>query len=66
MEAKLEQLARAALRRGGLAVRSLAQDLLQETSSFWNLLRPTTKKPRVLAMAAALVELLALRQLLQP
>jgi hypothetical protein len=58
----LEQLARAALNREGLQLRSLAQDFLRENHRLSNHARPATNDARVLAAAAALIELFAARQ----
>ena len=60
--ATLEQLAEASLQRDGLRARSLAQDLLRETTHLSDLPRPASADPRLLSMAAALVELLAARR----
>ena len=60
--ATLESLARASLNRDSLMVRSLAQDLLRSTRNFATLPRPTTNDAQLLVVAAALAELLALRQ----
>jgi hypothetical protein len=57
----LEQLAEAALNRESLLLRSLTQDLLRETPNLSDCLKPQTDDPRILAAAASLVELLALR-----
>jgi hypothetical protein len=59
---KLEQLALAALDRDGLRLRSLTQDFLRENGRLSDSERPTTDDARVLAAAAALIELFALRQ----
>ena len=59
--ATLEQLARAGLDRDSLRLRSLAQDLIRETTRLSTLPRPAGDDPRLLAMAASLVELLAAR-----
>jgi len=66
METTIEQLAHAALQREGLRVRSLAQDLLRETDSYQDFPRPATNDLSTLVMAAALVELLAIRQNQRP
>ena len=58
----LEQLARAALDREGLQLRSLAQDFLHENHHLSDYARPAINDARVLAAAAALIELFALRQ----
>jgi hypothetical protein len=64
--ATLEQMAKAALNREGLKLRSLTQDLLRETSNLSECPRPQTNDSRVLAAAASLVELLALRVRQEP
>ena len=58
---RIEDLACAAIGREALTLRVLAQDLLrqQPDASSWR--RPASTDPRVLAVAAALTELLALR-----
>ena len=58
----LEQLARAALGREGLQLRSLAQDFLRENQPLSDYARPATNDVRVLTAAAALIELFALRR----
>ena len=58
----LEQLARAALDREGLQLRSLAQDFLHDNHRLSDYARPTTSDTRVLAASAALIELFAMRQ----
>ena len=58
--ATVDQLAAAVLEGDGLAARSAAQDLLQQ-SPLASVSRPMTDDPRVLAVAAALLELLAER-----
>jgi hypothetical protein len=57
----LEQLAEAALNKESLLLRSLTQDLLRENPNLSDCPKPQTKDSRVLAAAASLVELLALR-----
>jgi hypothetical protein len=57
----LEQLAQAALNRESLLLRNLTQDLLRETPNLSECPKPQTTDSRVLAAAASLVELLALR-----
>lgn len=57
----IKALAEAALRRDGLQVRSLAQELVRSTPRFSDVPRPTSHDARILAIAAGLVELLALR-----
>jgi predicted secreted protein len=58
---KIEQLAQAALNRESLQLRSLAQDLLRENPRLSDTPRPGTDDPRLLAVAASLIELFALR-----
>lgn len=58
----IEQLAQAALNRESLQLRSLTQDFLHENQRLSEYARPTTTDARVLAAAAALIELFALRQ----
>ena len=58
----LEEVARAALNRDTLQLRSLTQDLLRATPRLETTPRPTTDDMRILSFAAALIELLALRQ----
>jgi hypothetical protein len=60
--ATIEDLARAALRRDSLELRGLAQDFLRDTPRFDTLPRPALADARLLALAAALVELLAARR----
>jgi hypothetical protein len=62
----IEQLAEAALQRDSLRLRSLTQDLLHETPRLSDVLRPASTDPRVLSTAAALIELLAVRQQQNP
>lgn len=57
----VEKLATAALQRDSLRLRSLVQDLLVGDRALHTLPRPVTDDPRVLAIAAALLELLASR-----
>jgi hypothetical protein len=57
----IEALAEAALRHDSLQVRSLAQELVRTTRRFSDIPRPTSRDARILAVAAGLVELLALR-----
>lgn len=58
---RVEDIARAALAYDALEVRSLVQDLLREGPDWETLPRPASPDLRVLAVAAALVELLAAR-----
>ena len=57
----IEQLADAALKGDTLLLRSLTQDLLRERPQLGNYPRPQTDDPRLLAAAASLIELFALR-----
>jgi hypothetical protein len=57
----LDQLAEAALAREALKVRSLAQELMRVPDRLAQLSPPASAEPQVLAVAAALVDLLALR-----
>jgi len=57
----IEQLAEAALNGESLLLRSLTQDLLREHPSLSEYPKPQTNDARLLATAASLVELLALR-----
>lgn len=57
----LEQMAEAALKRESLLLRSLTQDLLRENPNLSECPKPQTNDSRILAAAASLVELLALR-----
>ncbi len=58
----IEQLAEAALQRDSLRLRSLVQDLTRAKINWTTLPRPETKDTRLLAIAASLAELLAMRQ----
>jgi hypothetical protein len=58
----LEQLAQAALDRDSLHLRSLVQDFSHENPRLSDHVRPAINDPRVLSVAAALIELLAARQ----
>ena len=58
----LEQLAEAALQRDSLRLRSLVQDMTRAKTDWNSLPRPKTKDARLLAIAASLAELLAIRQ----
>ena len=60
--ATLEQLARAALNRDSLRLRSLTQDFLRENQSLDTTARPATDDVRLLPVAAALIELFAERR----
>jgi len=57
----IEQLAEAALNGESLLLRSLTQDLLRENPILSKYPKPRTNDSRILAAAASLVELLALR-----
>ncbi len=57
----IEQLAAAALAGESLLLRSLTQDLLREQPRLSAVPKPQTEDTRLLAAAASLVELLALR-----
>jgi hypothetical protein len=59
---QIEELAQAALARDHLKLRSLVQDLTRSKANFSQVPRPSTQDPRLLSIAAALVELLATRQ----
>jgi hypothetical protein len=58
----IEQVGHAALERDNLRLRSLVQDLLRSKIPFSKLPRPASRDPRVLALSASIVELLAARQ----
>ena len=58
----IEALAKAALQRDSLRLRSLVQDMTRARTNWSDLARPTTKDTRLLAIAASLAELLAARQ----
>jgi len=58
----IEQLAEAALQRDSLRLRSLVQDIVRSNINWSMVARPNTKDARLLALSAALVELLAARQ----
>jgi hypothetical protein len=58
---QIEQIAKAALQRQSLELRSLVQDFLRSQPMLVNVPRPQTDDKSVLAMSAALVELFALR-----
>ena len=57
----IEQLAQAALDGESLLLRSLTQDLLRQTPSLSEYPKPQTNDSKLLAAAASLAELLALR-----
>ena len=63
---QIEQLAQAALARDHLKLRSLVQDMTRSQIDFGKLPRPSSKDPRLLAISASLVELLALRNKQKP
>ena len=58
----IEQLAEAALERDSLRLRSLVQDMIRSETDWSSLPRPMVKDVRLLAIAASLTELLAMRQ----
>ena len=58
---QIEQLAQTALERDHIQLRSLVQDLTRAKVNWSKLPRPSTNDPRLLAICAALTELLALR-----
>lgn len=58
----IEPIAEAALQRDGLQLRHLTQALLRACADLSVVPRPRTSDPRVLAVAAALLELLAGRR----
>ncbi len=58
---RIEQLAEAALSRDSLLLRSLTQDFLRENPILIECVKPQTNDSRILAAAASLVELFALR-----
>jgi len=58
----LEQMADAALKRDSLRLRSLVQDWVRSGEPAISLPRPNTADTKILAVSAALAELLALRQ----
>jgi len=58
----VEQLAEAALQRDSLRLRSLVQDMTHAHTDWSSLPRPQTEDARLLAIAASLAELLAVRQ----
>ena len=62
----VDQLTDAALKLDNLTLRSLAQDFLNEAKPIRNYPRPLTDDPTALAVAAGLLELLALRLRQQP
>ena len=58
---QIETLAQAALEGESLRLRSLVQDLFQESPRLVNIAKPNIDDPRLLATAAALLELIANR-----
>ncbi len=58
---QIEQLAEAALKRDSLRLRSLLQDWLETAPVVSTVAKPLTSDPRVLAVSAALLELIAAR-----
>lgn len=59
--AQIEQIAKAALQRESLLLRSLVQEFLRSEPVLADIPTPQTNDKSVLAMSAALLELLALR-----
>lgn len=57
---QIEQMATAALRRDGLQLRSLVQDFLRDQPVIADVPQPQTDDAALLAMSAALLELLAI------
>ena len=57
----IEQIAEAALNRDGLLLRSLTQDMLSKHPILSDCPKPETDDPRILAAAASLIELFAMR-----
>jgi hypothetical protein len=57
----IETIARTALQRDSLQLRSLVQDFLRSNALLATIARPATDDQSVLALSAALLELLALR-----
>ena len=55
----LEQLAEAVLQRDSLLARSLSQDFLRQERLLYDVPRPSSKDERLLATAAAIIELFA-------
>ncbi|MCC7164609.1 MAG: hypothetical protein IT331_19095 [Anaerolineae bacterium] len=58
---QIEQIARAALSGDSLQTRSLTRDFMQQQEVLEDLPRPRTTDARVIALAASLAELFALR-----
>jgi hypothetical protein len=58
---QIEALAEAAIQGDSLRLRSMVQDLFQESPCLANIEKPDTTNPQVLAVAAALLELFAER-----
>lgn len=58
---QIEQIAKAALEQESLEVRSLVQEFLRSQPQLVNIPRPKIDDESILAMSAALLELLALR-----
>lgn len=58
---QIEQLAQAILDRDNLKARSLVQDFVRAKTDFSKVRRPSTSDVQVLALSAALTELLAIR-----
>jgi hypothetical protein len=62
----IEQIAEAALKREYFRLREITQEFLRENPRLSEVNRPNTNDPRVLAAAASLIELLAVRRNLAP
>lgn len=62
----LEQLAEAVLQRDSLLARSLSQDFLRQTKRLLDVPRPNSKDERLLATAAAIIELFAAQRHQEP
>ncbi len=58
---RVEQIAQSALSGDSLQTRSLTQDFLREQKNLQDVPRPETEDTRVLALAAGLAEMFALR-----
>lgn len=63
---KIKQIAEIALTRDSLMLRSVVQDFLHSNPLLINIASPQTDDMRVLAMSAALLELLAMRTNQEP
>jgi hypothetical protein len=64
--ARIEKLAKAALKQDALLLRSLTQDLLREYPTLKDFPRPSAVDFQTLAAAASLIELFALRLRQEP